>query len=127
MPRELTLSMRSKYGYDIVDIGGDITYDDFPKIDAFVKNSITPGFKNIIFNMEAVKYINSSALSLLIKLMHEFSIKKIDMYIMHASEEIEGLMKMTGVKKYFMFIKDEQALMKKLQREETDRLLKLDD
>jgi anti-anti-sigma factor len=126
MPRELTLSVRSKYGYVIIDVGGDITFDDFPRIDAFVKESIPPGFRNCVFNMEGVKYINSSALSLLIKLMHEFTTRKVDMYIMNASDEIEGLMKMTGVRKYFLFIKDEQSLMKKLQKDDTDRLLDIE-
>ncbi len=123
MANELMLSIRSKFGYDIIDISGDISFDDFPKIDAFMKNSSTAGFKNIILNMDAVKYINSSALSLLIKMMHEFSARNIDMYIMNLSDEIETLMKMTGVKKFFQFIKDEKTLINKLNKEETDRLL----
>ena len=123
MQENMTLAIRTKYAYDIIDITGDISYDDFPQIDQFIKNRATPGNKNLILNMEGVKYINSSALSLLIKLMHELSILKIELYIMHASEEIEALMKMTGVRKFFQLIKDEQSLMKKLQRDETDKIL----
>ena len=123
MQNELTMSIRSKYGYDIVDIVGEISFDDFYKIDGFIKSSATPGNRHMILNMNGVKYINSSALSLLIKLMRELSMNKIELYIMNANEEIEGLMKITGVRKFFQLISDEATLMKKLQKDETDKLL----
>ena len=119
----LNLSMRTKYGYDIIDISGDITYDDFTKIDDLLKDHIKEDTKYIIFNMEKVKYINSSALSLLIKLTHELGMRKINMFVMNVNDEILGLMKMTGVQKFFHFIKNEEILTKKLHLEELEKIL----
>jgi anti-anti-sigma factor len=127
MERELKLELRKKYGYDIIDVSGDISYEAFEIVDEFIAQNISKETKYLIFNMERVKYINSSALSLLIKLTHEMTIKKINVYLMNINEEIDALMRMTGVKKVFNFIKSEDVLIKKLQSEELDNILDITD
>ncbi len=127
MHEKLSLSVRKKFGYEIIDIKGEITFPETKDVEDFIKNQFSAETKNVILNLERVPFINSSALSILVKLMQDFQERGIEMYIMNPNDTIRGLFEMTGIKKYFKFIKSEDILTEKLKLRELDSALELDE
>lgn len=122
----LELKIRKKYGYDIIDIKGEITFDETKNVEDFVNTGIDSKTEYVILNLDRVPFINSSALSILVKLMQDLQNKGIEMFIMNPNETIRGLFEMTGVKKYFKFVKNEDVLIEKVKSSELDSALELD-
>jgi anti-anti-sigma factor len=117
------IDFRSKYGYDIIDIRGEITIDNFEKIESFIKKNITGENSIAIINLEFVSFINSSALASLIKIKDELSILNVQVYVMNANAMVQGIFSATGMMKYFKFIKDETILMNRKKDAELDEFL----
>ncbi len=127
MYEDLSMSIRKKFGYDIVDLKGEITFDETKNVEDFVKTQVTSETEHVVLNLEGVPFINSSALSFLVKLMQDLLNDGIDMFIMNPNETIRGLFEMTGVKKYFKFLKSEEVLIEKLKEKELNSILELDE
>jgi len=123
MYEELSLSIRRKYGYDIIDMKGEVTFEETKTLEDFVKDEISEDTEHVVLNLDGVPFINSSALSVVVKLMQELKEKGIDLSIMNPNETIRGLFEMTGVKKYFKFIRNEEVLIEKLKQNELDSAL----
>ncbi len=117
------LTYRINYGYVIYDIVGNIPYEESEILEEYVKDNFPQDYKNAIFNMEKVPYINSSALSVFIKILKFLEAKGIKVYMMNVNEEIYGLLKLTGVHKFFKYIKDEKMLVERQKRMELDSFL----
>ena len=127
MKSDLEISKRHEYGYDIVDLVGEITFEDSKKVELFVQTNINRSTGSVVLNMARVPFINSSALSLLVKILHDLSAMNIELFIMNPNETVRGLLEMTGVKKYFQFISNETSLMEKLKKKELNDTLDLND
>jgi len=127
MNEELTISKRTKYGYDIIDIVGEITFEDSKKVENYIQSHVTGETRHVIMNLASVPFINSSALSLLVKIMQELSATGIDLLLMNPNETIRGLLEITGVKRYFKFINNENELIDKLKSKELNDMLDLKD
>jgi anti-anti-sigma factor len=74
-----------------------------------------------------VPFINSSALSVLAKLMHDLDSRDIHMYIMNVNETIKGLLDITGTGRHFKIIRNEDGLIDGLKQKELDDVLKIDE
>lgn len=127
MHEKLSLSVRKKFGYEIIDVKGEITFPETKDVEDFINSKVSEDTENVILNLERVPFINSSALSVLVKLMQDFQERGIEMYIMNPNDTIRGLFEMTGIKKYFKFIKSEDILTEKLKLRELDSALELDE
>ena len=120
---ESSITKRVKYGYEIFDITGEISFDEIRKIDDFIKQNTTGDYKKVIVNMLKVPFINSSALSLLVKLMRDMQNRNINLYLMNLNETIRGLLDITGSTKHFNIIKNEKILVNELKSKELDDVL----
>ncbi len=123
MHEELSLSIRRKYGYDIIDMKGEITFEETKTLEDFIKGEISEDTEHVVLNLDGVPFLNSSALSVVVKLMQELRRKGINLSIMNPNETIRGLFEMTGVKKHFKFIRNEEFLIDKLKKNELDSML----
>ncbi|HOW83518.1 MAG TPA: STAS domain-containing protein [Spirochaetota bacterium] len=121
------ISKRTKYGYDIFDIEGEISFDDSRMIEDYVKENATGEYPSVILNLARVPFINSSALAFFVKLMQALSERKISMYLMNANETIQGLLDITGTTRHFRIIKNEDSLTDNVKMKELDRALDLDE
>jgi len=123
MEKELSLGRRTLYNYEIIDVSGNISFDDTETIEKYISENISGEINHIVLNIENVPFINSSALAMLIKIMQKFLSSKISFHIMNANETIISLMRMTGVISHFEFIKNEESLLESLRKKELDELL----
>jgi len=123
MYEKLSLSVRRKYGYDIIDMKGEISFEETKTLEDFVKGEISQDTEHVIMNLDGVPFINSSALSVVVKLMQELKERGIDLSIMNPNETVRGLFEMTGVKKHFKFIRNEEVLIEKIKQKELDSAL----
>ncbi|HOO73264.1 MAG TPA: STAS domain-containing protein [Spirochaetota bacterium] len=123
----IQINKRTKYGYDIFDLSGDISFDDSRVIEDYVKQNAQGEFPTIILNLDKVPFINSSALALLVKLMNDLNKQNIAMYLMNANETIRGLLDITGTARYFKIIKNEDGLTHNLKQKELNKALDMDD
>lgn len=121
--KDININKRTKYGYEIFDLAGEITYEETRSIENFIKENISEEYDNIILNMERVPFINSSAISLLVKLFNELKARKIKMHLMNLNETVVGLLKMTGSAKHFHIIKNEDILINAMKNKELDKVL----
>lgn len=121
--KESNINKRTKYGYEIFDLIGDIAYEETKEIEDFIKSNISEEYQNIILNMERVPFINSSALALLVKLVNDLKARGIKMHLMNLNETIMGLLSMTGSTKHFPIIKNEDILVNELKNKELDQVL----
>jgi len=120
---ESPITKRVKYGYEIFDISGEISYDEIRLIEDFIKQNTTGDYKKVVINMLKVPFINSSALSLLVKLIRDMQNRDINLYLMNLNETIRGLLDMTGSTKHFNIIKNEEILVNELKNKELDDIL----
>ncbi|MCP4137334.1 MAG: STAS domain-containing protein [bacterium] len=127
MRGELKISKRSKFSYDIIDIDGDISFDHSQNLKDFVRTEITGDNTNIILNLKQVPHLNSTALGVLIKIVEELSERKMNLFLMNASDSIKGLINLSGLKSFFKYIDDENLLMENKKQDELDNILELDD
>ncbi len=119
----LQITKRSKFGYEILDLSGEISFDDSRTIDDFLKRKLDVNTKHVILNLENVTYINSSALSLLIKTVKELSHLNVNTFIMNANSQVKGLIKMTGLDRLFNFIPDENYIAEQATKKDVNNIL----
>ena len=113
---KIKLSKRSIKGYDVIDIGGDISSDGSKDIVKFVKKAVTGKEKDLYINLEGVKHMNSSALSVIVQMVRDLSSKKVNTYFMNVNEKIMTLVKVAGLHNFFKFVSDEAALIDKIEK-----------
>jgi anti-anti-sigma factor len=117
---KIKLSKRTIRGYDIIDITGDISPDGSKEIVKFVKKSVSGKDKDLYINLEGVKHMNSSALSVIVQLVRDLASKKIITYFMNVNEKIMTLVKVAGLHNFFKFVNDEAALIDRIEKIEKE-------
>jgi anti-anti-sigma factor len=117
---KIKLSKRTIRGYDIIDIAGDISSDGSKEIVKFVKKSITGKDKDLYINLEGVKHMNSSALSVIVQMVRDLATKKIITYFMNVNDKIMTLVKVAGLHNFFKFVNDEAALIDRIDKLEKE-------
>jgi anti-anti-sigma factor len=114
---KIKLAKRLIKNYEIIDITGDISSDGSKEIVKFMKKNITGRDKDIFLNLEGVRHMNSSALSVIVQMVREMASKKIVTYFMNVNEKIMTLIKVAGLHNYFKFVNDEAALLERIDKE----------
>ncbi|OHD63700.1 MAG: hypothetical protein A2176_05600 [Spirochaetes bacterium RBG_13_51_14] len=120
MSEKIKLSKRTIKGYDIIDINGDISSEGSKEIVKYVKKSVTGKDKDLYMNLEGVRHMNSSALSVIVQMVRDLASKKIITYFMNVNEKIMTLVKVAGLHNFFKFVNDEAALIDKIDRMEKE-------
>jgi len=116
-------SIRIKYIFAIFDIKGEISFEDAGAMEKNTMEKVPRGMDNIVFNLGAVPYIDSSALGILIKISRKLKETGSTLYLMNVNEVIKGVLKVTGTFGQFRYIRDEESLMKMQTRKELDDML----
>jgi anti-anti-sigma factor len=116
MTDKIKLSKRTIKGYDIIDINGDISSDGSKEIVKFVKKTVSGKDKDLYINLEGVRHMNSSALSVLVQMVQDLASKKINTFFMNVNDKIATLIKVAGLHNFFKFVNDEAALLDKLEK-----------
>ncbi len=116
-------TIRNKYIFAIFDIHGDITFTDASIIEKDAMEQGHQGIDNIVFNFDAVPYIDSAALGILLKISRKLEELGIALYLMNVNDVIKGVLKISGTLGQFRYIRDEESLMKMQSRKELDDIL----
>ncbi len=103
----MKISHREKSNFQIFDIDGNIAFEETQDLEDFVYRNISTSFKNIAINLLSVPYLNSSALGSFVRILQTLKSQSMELFIMNINEDIENLFKITGVTKYFKFVKEE--------------------
>lgn len=111
---ELTLSVRKKYDYAIINAIGNISYYDAKKIEDYIKNEVPKKSKSIILNTKKTPFISTSAFPLFAEIEQQLRKERRHFFIMSLNDELIDLVKNKGFSKYFTLIKDEESLVKTL-------------
>jgi anti-anti-sigma factor len=120
MGKELELSHREKYDFQIIDMKGEMTYDDAEKIQNYIESVISDKTVGVVLNLAEVPYVNSSALAVLISTSDNLAGRKLNAYLMNLSESVERLLEVTGVQKFFNIIDSEEVLSQRLRSKGLD-------
>lgn len=123
----LSIEKRVKFKHDFFDINGEISYEDGEYLEGYVLEHLSAKTAGVVLNLVGVAFINSSALSLLLKLNHTLLARGVPMYILNANNAVEGIFEMTRVKHYFQFLKNEQALVDREKKADLEALLETDE
>ncbi|MBP7737050.1 MAG: STAS domain-containing protein [Spirochaetes bacterium] len=116
MSDKLKLSKRSIKGFDIIDVSGDISPEASKDIVKFVKKAVSGKDRDLYFNLDGVKHMNSSALSVIVQMVRDLASKKVTCYFMNVNEKIMTLVKVAGLHNFFKFLIDEAALLDKIEK-----------
>jgi anti-anti-sigma factor len=116
MSDKLKLSKRTIKGYDVIDITGDISSDGSKEIVKYVKKAVSGRDKDLYINLEGVRHMNSSALSVIVQLVRDLGNKKTNTFFMNVNDKIATLIKVAGLHNFFKFVNDEAALIDKIEK-----------
>jgi anti-anti-sigma factor len=116
MSDKLKLSKRTIKGYDVIDITGDISSDGSKEIVKYVKKTVSGRDKDLYINLEGVRHMNSSALSVIVQLVRDLGAKKTNTFFMNVNDKIVTLIKVAGLHNFFKFVNDEAALIDKIEK-----------
>ncbi|MBN1496606.1 MAG: STAS domain-containing protein [Spirochaetes bacterium] len=116
MNDRIKLAKRTIKGYDIIDIIGDISSEGSKEIVKYMKKAITGKDKDVYVNLEGVRHMNSSALSVIVQMVRDLATKKINIFFMNVNEKIMTLIKVAGLHNFFKFMADEAALLDKIEK-----------
>lgn len=115
------------YGYDIIDLDGEIDYADSKSLEQYILENASDPSASVVLNFERVPFMNSSALSLLVRIMQTLAERERKLFIMNLNSTVLGLLEMTGVKRYFNMIHSETVLTEKEKKKDLDNELELND
>ena len=116
MSDKLKFAKRTIKGYEVIDINGDISSDGSKEIVKYVKKTISGRDKDLYINLEGVRHMNSSALSVIVQLVRDLGAKKINTFFMNVNDKIATLIKVAGLHNFFKFVSDEAALIDKIEK-----------
>ena len=80
MSDKLKLAKRTIKGFDVIDITGDISSDGSKEIVKYVKKAVSGRDKDLYINLEGVRHMDSSALSVIVQLVRDLGTKKINTF-----------------------------------------------
>lgn len=89
-------------GKAVITLAGKITFENSADVRDKVKSLLESNdIKNLIFELSAVKFIDSSGLGLLVSIKNTISKKQGSFVIKNATDTVKKIMKQTGLDKYF--------------------------
>lgn len=103
----MKISFREKNGIQIFDIEGNIAFEETQDLEEYIYSHTLPEYSKVAINLARVPYLNSSALGSFVRLLQTFKNKDIELLMMNINEDIENLFQITGVNRYFNFIREE--------------------
>jgi len=89
----------------IFDIEGNIAFEETQDLEEYIYSHTLPNYSTIGINLAKVPYLNSSALGSFVRILQNYKSRDITMYVMNVNDDIENLFQITGVNRYFNFIK----------------------
>jgi anti-anti-sigma factor len=125
MPEKIEITSRNKYGYLILDIKGVMEPDSLKKIESYIEIETGSNPAEIIFNLENVEYISSSATYLLAEKTRELALNQKIISLLNVNSDILGILSRQGLKNFFKILPDEDSLMGKKRESELDDILDL--
>jgi anti-anti-sigma factor len=102
----MKINRREIEGHLIFDLLEDITYENAKELGSFVTGNLNPALKNVVLNIKDVLYVNSFALSVLIKTMQDVENEGHQFYLMNVNQRVKTLLKVTGVLPKFKMFKE---------------------
>ncbi|MBN2435058.1 MAG: STAS domain-containing protein [Spirochaetes bacterium] len=102
----MEISNRTNNQYQIFDIKGNIAFEETQEMEDYIYTNISIDKNKTIINLKEVPYLNSSALGAFVRILQTLKNRKMDLFIMNINSDIDNLFKITGVNKYFNFIKE---------------------
>lgn len=101
----MKITYREEAEMQIFDIEGNIAFEETQDLEDYIYSHTLPKYTKIGINLEKVPYLNSSALGSFVRLLQNYKGRDITMYVMNVNPDIENLFQITGVNRYFNFIK----------------------
>jgi anti-anti-sigma factor len=102
----MKINRREIEGHLIFDLLEDITYENAKELGSFVTGNLKPGFRNVVLNIKDVLYVNSFALSVLIKTMQDIENEGYQFFLMNVNQRVKTLLKVTGVLSKFRIFRE---------------------
>ena len=102
----MEIKKRQIEGYLVFDLMEDITYENAKELDSYVMENMQDDSKKVVLNIKSVVYVNSFALSVLIKTMQEVEKSGCEFYLMNVNHAVESLLEITGVLSKFRIMKE---------------------
>jgi anti-sigma B factor antagonist len=93
-----------------VRVAGDIDIYTSPKLKNFLKNLLGEGPKNVVLNLENVKYIDSTGLGTIVFLSKELYKKERGFSIVSQSLQLKKIFEVAGLTKKNILIFEEESL-----------------
>lgn len=100
----MEISNRVLNEYQVFDINGNIAFEETQEMEDYIYRNISTDRANIVINLKAVPYLNSSALGAFVRVLQTLKNQDMKLFIMNINDDIDNLFKITGVNKYFNFI-----------------------
>ncbi|MDA3900672.1 MAG: STAS domain-containing protein [Spirochaetes bacterium] len=102
----MEITNRVQKEYQVYDIKGNIAFEETQEMEDYIYSNISGDLTKTVINLKEVPYLNSSALGAFVRILQTLKNRKMDLYIMNINSDIDNLFKITGVNKYFNFIKE---------------------
>ncbi|MFW5808407.1 MAG: STAS domain-containing protein [Spirochaetota bacterium] len=99
----MEISSRALSEFQVFDIKGNIAFEETQEMEDYIYRNISTSRSNIVINLEAVPYLNSSALGAFVRILQTLKNQEMKLFIMNINDDIDNLFKITGVNKYFNF------------------------
>lgn len=94
----------------IFDIEGNITFDTSQNVEQYIYKHLSSKYNKIVINLKNVSHLNSAALCSFYRFFRTLKEQEISLYIMNTNEQVHNMFTITGVEKYFTFIKNFESL-----------------
>jgi anti-anti-sigma factor len=109
----MEIKERSLNEYLIFDVLCDITNDNSVELKDFILSHLNKKFRNVVLNLKKVVYLNSFALSVLLRISKDLKSMKYSFFLMNVPSSVIALLKVTQLLSFFNIIESEEKLEKK--------------
>lgn len=121
------MAHRTKYGYDFIDIGGKVSFDHTWMVEDYIMANVSPQSQGVILNLAEVPFVVSSFLAILLKVKEQLNRRRVELILMNPHHDLMDILTKVNANRYFTIIPSEEAIKKKLDQQELDRLLEDDE
>ena len=97
----MSYNHKTLLGIDIVEFEENMDLYSVPEVKKFCKELLTKGSKKLLVNLEKVKFMDSSALGMLINLRHECNERNVKLKLAALTEECKKLFDLTKMQNNF--------------------------
>ena len=106
---DLTLTNREVDGHTIVSVGGEIDVYTAPKLRDQISDLVGAGKTNLIIDLEAVDFLDSTGLGVLVGGLKKVRAEDGSMSLICSQDRLLKIFRITGLAKVFTIHPDEQA------------------